>query len=614
MDKLKMHTPDITDANIEKILASFPDCRTETQDEKGNLVVGIDFDLLRQELSPDLIVEGQQERYQLNWPGKREALLTANAKIAKTLRPSREESVDFDTTKNLYIEGDNLDALKLFQETYLGKVKMIYIDPPYNTGNDFIYEDDFAEDKDTYFERSMQTDEKGNRLVANTESNGRFHSDWLSMMYPRVKLAKNLLCDDGLIFISVDDAEQSNLKRMCDEIFGESSFIAQCVRKRRDSQANLSKNISPIHEYVLIFSKQGGEVLNRVAPTIDEADWKNPDNDPRGPYVTMPCTNKGGAVYEVVTPSGVRITDEWRFKKETYDALAAGDKLVFPRGGDGKPRYKLFLSEKREKGVLANTWFDGIASNQEAGREIKELFDDQMVFDTPKPVGLLDYLLQLGSKPDCIVFDFFSGSASLADAIMRRNAFDSGNRQYILTQLPELTDPATEAYKAGYKTIAEIAKERIRRAGKKIKEEAGLMGADLDIGFRVLKVDTSNMEDVYYSPDAVTQDLLSDQVGNIKPDRTAEDLLFQVLLDWGVDLSLRIDRETIQGKEVFFVDENALAACFETGIDEDFVKELAKRQPLRAVFRDDGFASDAVKINVEQIFKLISPTTEVKSI
>src|SRR5690554_1383704 len=606
-DKLDLQSTDITSLNVEKIAALFPNCVTETADGKR-----IDFDLLKQELSAE-IVEGNKERYRLEWPGKREAIVTANIPTNKTLRPIREDSVDFDTTENIYIEGDNLEVLKLLQESYLGKIKMIYIDPPYNTGNDFVYKDNFAKSRQEELEESGQKDKYNQRLVANPETSGRYHSDWLTMLYPRLKLARNLLTENGVIFISIDDNEVHNLRKMCDEIFGEINFIAQAVRKRRDSQANLSKNISPIHEYVIMYKKSGDEVLNKVPGNIDESDYKNPDNDPRGPYVTMPCTNKGGAIYEVTTPTGKIIKEEWRFKKDTYDKLFADNKLVFPRGGEGKPRYKLFLEEKKSQGVLANTWWDNLASNQEATREIKALFEN-LVFDTPKPIGLIKFCQQLASDKHSIILDFFAGSSSTAHAIMQLNAEDGGNRKYIMVQLPEAVDEKHEAYKAGYKTIAEISKERIRRAGAQILEGDCHEDWNKDIGFRVLKVDTSNMQDVYYQPQQLDQNDLFASVDNIKPDRSSEDLLFQVLLDWGVDLTLPIRRESMQGKDVFIVDDNALVACFEQGISEALIHELAALNPLRAVFRDNGFASDAVKVNVTQIFKQRSPITEVKAL
>lgn len=626
-DKLDLQSIDFVSHNIEKIAQLFPHCVTESAEGKK-----IDFDLLKQELSAD-IVEGNKERYRLEWPGKREAIVTANIPTTKTLRPVREDSVDFDTTENIYIEGDNLEVLKLLQESYLGKIKMIYIDPPYNTGKDFVYKDNFAKSGEEELFESGQKDEYNQRLVANPETSGRYHSDWLSMMYPRLKLARNLLTDDGVIFISIDDNEVHNLRKICDEIFGEINFIAQTVRKRRDSQANLSKNISPIHEYVIIYKKGGEEVLKKVPGNIDESEYKNPDNDPRGPYVTMPCTNKGGAIYEVTTPTGKVIKEEWRFKKETYDKLFAENRLVFPRGGEGKPRYKLFLEEKKVQGVLANTWWDNLASNQEATREIKTLFEN-LVFDTPKPVGLIKFCQQLVTDKDSIILDFFAGSASTSHATMQLNAEDGGNRKYIMVQVPEATDEKSEAYKAGYKNICEIGKERIRRAAKKIRQNLDSQdkkdsqdlfndnqghpnnptnpGADIDLGFRVYRLDSSNMEDVYYKPQDFSQGALDLFADNVKEDRTAEDLVTQVMLDWGLQLSLPMEKKTIASKEVYAVAGDSLYCCFDTNIDEAFAKEVAKDQPLRIVFRDKGFKDDTAKENVKQLIKQLSPNTEMK--
>ena len=615
MEKLRMQSHDVIGSNTQKIAQLFPNCVTERLGKDGKSELAIDFEKLQAELSNEIIAEGE-ERYQFTWPDKRAAVRLANTPTTMTLRPCREESVDFDNTQNLYIEGDNLDVLKVLRETYLGKVKMIYIDPPYNTGNDFVYNDDFGKDKGTFEETSGLFDEDGNQTIdpmqRNTESNGRFHTDWLNMIYPRLKVARDLLSEDGVIFISIDDCELENLRKICNEIFGESNFIAQCVRKRRDSQANLSKNISPIHEYVVIYAKQYGDILNKVSANIDESAYKNPDNDPRGAYVTMPCTNKGGAVYTVKTPTGAEITEEWRFKKETYNALLADNRLVFPRGGEGKPRYKLFLSEKKAEGQLANTWLETLASNQEATREIKDIFNGKLLFDTPKPVGLLVFCIQLATQKDCIILDFFSGSAATAHAVMKLNAEDGGKRKFIMVQLPEKTDEKSEAYKAGYKNICEIGKERIRRAGKKIKEEAGLSAQNLDIGFRVLKLDSSNMEDVYYTPQEFDLQSLFNE--NVKTDRTNEDLLFQVMLDLGIELSAKIDIKQIAGKNVHFVDDNYLVACFDRDVNESTITEIAKLQPIYFVMRDASAANDNVIDNFEQIFKHYSPDTNCRII
>lgn len=615
MDKLKMCSLDGIAQNIELIGQLFPNAITEVK-RGEKLEKAIDFDILRQELS-DSIVEGREERYQFTWPDKKKAILAANAPINAALRPIVADSVAKDGTpggfdsENLYIEGDNLEVLKLLRETYLGKVKMIYIDPPYNTGNDFVYEDDFSAKAADYLENSGQFDEYGQRMVTNLNTNGRFHTDWLNMIYPRLKVARDLLADDGVIFISIDDNEQENLKKICDEIFGESNFIAQCVRKRRDSQANLAKNISPIHEYVFIYTKLQGDILHKIIANIDESEYKNPDNDYRGPYKTMPCTNKGGTVYTITTPSGKQLTDEWRFKQDTYINLLNDKRIIFPRNGDGKPRYKLFLSDKKLSGQLANTWLDTLASNQEATREIKSLFSS-IFFETPKPVGLILFCLKLSTDKDSLILDFFSGSATTAHAVMQLNAEDGGRRKYIMVQLPELTSENSEAYKAGYKNICEIGKERIRRAGRKIKEEAGLLAQDLDFGFRCLRLDSSNMKDVYYKPEDLGQMELDELIDNVKDDRSAEDLLFQVMLELSLELSSPIETVDIAGHKVFKVNGNYLIACFEPNITEEVVTAIAKETPIYAVLRDSSLFNDSLATNFEQIFKAYSPDTTTK--
>lgn len=641
-----MHTPDLTEANIARIRELFPNCVTESRDESGEFKLAVDFDQLRQELS-DSIVEGPQERYHLNWPGKRKALLTANAPIAKTLRPCREESVDFDTTKNLFIEGDNLEALKLLQETYLGKVKMIYIDPPYNTGNDFIYEDDFAENADEFLKRSNQKDKEGNRLVANTEANGRFHSDWLSMIYPRLKLARNLLRDDGVIFISIDDNEVTNLRKACDEIFGEQNFSAQIIWKKRSTPPN-DKIIAAQHEYILCVTKNILTPGLNLRPRTEEqiGRYRNPDKHSKGPWTAgdLMANVKGGRYvkslyFPIVNPRTGQehypsSNGNWRFNKERIEQLIRNDEIYFGEDDQGRPKLKRFLCDVKE-GITWTTLWDFAPFNTIGSTEMTNIFGNLTMFENPKPTGLILDILRAGTDLNAIVLDFFAGSATTAHAVMQLNAEDGGNRKFIMVQLPELCDEQSEAFKAGYQTIAEISKERIRRAGKKILEELttestgkgkdGLFNSssvnsvssvvkNLDIGFRVLKIDSSNMAEVYYTPDSIRQDQLNIFTENIKPDRKPEDLLFQVLLDWGVDLSLPIKKQTIQGKLVFFVDENALAACFDNGITEELVKKLAAIQPLRAVFRDNGFTSDEVKINAEQIFKQMSPSTDVKSI
>ena len=620
MNKLKMHSPNLTDANLARLRELFPGCVTEAKGEDGSVKLAVDFDQLRQELSASL-VEGPQERYHLNWPGKREALLTANAPIAKTLRPVREESVDFETTKNLFIEGDNLDALKLLQETYLGKVKMIYIDPPYNTGRDFVYDDDFSEDAETFLIKSLQASPAGEKLVSNPESNGRFHSDWLSMMYARVRLAKKLLDDNGLFLASIDDGEISNLRKICDEVFGEEQFAAQIIWKKRNTPPN-DKVIGAQHDYILLYVKTDLSGINLRPRTQDQIDrYKNPDNHPKGPWVAGDLTGnvKGGRYsaalyYPITNPNtGEQFypanNGNWRFNREKIERLIAEDAIYFGKDGKQAPKLKRFLSDVKEGATWTSLW-DFAPFNTSGSNEMGEIFGNSTLFENPKPVGLLEYIIELGSSPDAIVVDFFAGASTTAHAVMKKNAQDGGNRRFVMVQLPEPCAEDSEACKAGYKTIAEVSKERIRRAGKQIKQNS----PTVDTGFRVLKIDTSNMADVYYTPDAVTQGDLLNTIDNIKPDRGAEDLLFQVMLDWGVDLALPVEKKTIQDKDVYFVDTNALAACFDKvgGIDDAFAKELATHKPLRAVFRDAGFKGDDVKINIEQIFKLLSPGTEVK--
>ncbi len=620
MEKLKMHTHDLTQDHIARIREMFPNCVTEAKDAQGAIKLAVDFDLLKQELSGQ-IVEGPQERYHLNWPGKREALLTANAPIAKTLRPARDESVNFDTTKNLFIEGDNLEALKLLQETYLGKIKMIYIDPPYNTGSNLLYDDDFSEDNIGFLKRSNQSDENGNRLVANQESNGRFHSDWLSMIYPRIKIARNFLSDDGIMIISIDEHEYDNMSKVVAEVFGDNN-VDTLIWRKNGKQGNTKKiqRYKTTHEYLIVGYRN--KMNTRIGKVKLLPNWKgqktNADNDPRGNWESgVICLHEDKSdptsenYYSIVLPSGRTMTREFFFSKDVLDAYIKANKIYYPKDGDGVPRLKIFENEEQE--YFFDTIIDEMGTFSSAKEEVAEILGDREIFDTPKPEKMIRELIRSASYKKSIVLDFFAGSATAAHAVMQLNTEDGGSRKFIMVQLPEECDPESEAFKAGYKNIAEISKERIRRAGKKIKTENPLFTGD--VGFRVLKIDTSNMADIYYVPDAVKQSDLLKSVENIKPDRNSpEDLLFQVLLDWGVDLTLPIAREKLAGKQVYFVDSNALAACFDTGISEDFVKELAARKPLRVVFRDNGFASDAVKINVDQIFKQLSPATEVKSI
>ena len=650
MEKLKMHSPNFAEENIEKLSALFPGCIAETKDDKGNITKAIDFDLLRQELSTS-IIEGPQERYHLDWPGKREALLTANAPIAKTLRPCREESVDFDTTENLFIEGDNLDALKLLQETYLGKVKMIYIDPPYNTGKDFIYADNFAKSTEDYLHDSGQKDEEGNRLIANTESNGRFHSDWLSMMYPRLKLVRNLLKDDGVIFISIDDNEVHSLKKVCDEIFGEDNFLVNFAW-RTDGNFDNQAKFKKCHEYILGYAKQEQSFVappvidpnvpktsklykSEVRNTIVKNGPKNPVSSIKLP-IGFPTDIQEGTISQrsdswphyisdAIIENGklqneVEVQSGWSSKDLLINFISNKCNPIIDNKGQ-ETRFVIsstgaieVIKRRSEQQSHVISSLVNMGGPQKAATEIQAI--DINFDDYPKPLLLVKYICQMVSGKNDIFLDFFAGSSTTAHAVMQLNAEDGGKRKFIMVQLDEPCDEKTKAFKAGYKTIAEISKERIRRAGKKIKEENAITAQNLDNGFRVLKIDSSNMVDVYYTPDAVVQKGLFQSTDNIKNDRTPEDLLFQVLLDWGVDLTLPITKESIEDHEVFFVDGNALAACFENNgkISEDFCKKLAGYQPLRVVFRDAGFKDDSAKINVEQIFKLMSPQTDVKTI
>ncbi|EHZ2538222.1 site-specific DNA-methyltransferase [Vibrio parahaemolyticus] len=619
MEHLKMHSPNMVDQNIEKLAQLFPGCVTEAQGEDGKLRKAIDFDLLKQELSRN-IVEGPQERYQLNWPGKREALLTANAPIAKTLRPCREESVDFDTTQNLFIEGDNLDALKLLQETYLGQVKMIYIDPPYNTGKDFVYEDDFAENVDSYVERSNQVDELGNRLFANTESNGRFHSDWLSMMLSRLKLSRNLLREDGVIFISSDDVEVSNIRKVGDEVFGEKNFIGTILWKKKTNGNNMG-HIPPVHDYITCYAKnEAYEVLRgfELSEEYISSSYKNPDNDPNGPWTTSDLSaNHEGPYFGIVNPNTGKeyFPAEgrfWVFNEQEVQKRISEGRIIFGKTGNAGPVQKKYLAERDSTRTKPESWWDEHGLNSDGTAEVAELFAPK-VFSHPKPTKLIRHLIDMSSEGDDIILDFFAGSGTTAHSVIAQNIEDGGNRKFICIQLDEAFDKKSVGYKKGFKTISELSKERIKRVAQKFKNE---LSSNSDLGFRVLKVDNSNMADVYYQPDTMTQEDLFAQVDNVKEGRTEEDLLFQVMLDWGVDLTLPIRREIVDGKTVFFVADNALVACFdkESGINEAFVKELAKSEPLRLVFRDAGFASDSTKINVEQVLKQLSPNTDVKSI
>ena len=641
-DKLRIQTANKADENFRKLAAMFPNAVTETINENGEVVRAIDKDVLMQEIACT-VVDGNEERYQFTWPDKKKSVLLANAPINKTLRPVRDNetvptgadsegkpycstgSVDFDTTENLYIEGDNLEVLKLLQETYLGKIKMIYIDPPYNTGHDFVYEDDFAQSTDEYLANSGQYDEDGNRMVQNTESNGRFHTDWLNMIYPRLKLAKDLLADDGVIFISIDDGEAANLIKLCNDVMGEANFVADLIWQKKFSRANDATYFSTMHDHILCYCKQNIMMSDTgwrigLLPRGEEIPngYSNPDNDPRGVWTSVILSAKSGSeslLYEIETPSGRKVYPPsgrfWSCSKETFEKWKADNRIWFGANGDGTPRKKTFLSEV-QSGLRPNTilFQDDVGNNQEAKQETKALFDGLGVFEGPKPVRLLTTLLRIANtESDAIILDFFSGSATTAHAVMQLNAEDGGHRKFIMVQLPEVTDEKSEAYKAGYKNICEIGKERIRRAGRKIKEDSPLTTQDLDTGFRVLKCDTSNMKEVYYNPAEYEVSLFSRLEDNIKEDRTPEDLLFQVMLDLGVLLSSKIEETTIAGKKVFNVEDNYLIACFDSDVTEETITAIAKQKPYYFVMRDSSMASDSVATNFDQIFATYSPDT-----
>ena len=772
MDKLRMMTNDISQENIAKIRELFPSAVKEVKGLTmgGGYHLSVDFDVLKQELSGCLIDDGQ-ERYQFTWPDKRKSVVLANSAISATLRPVKEDevtpsgedasgklyissgSVDFDTTQNLYIEGDNLKVLKLLRETYLGKVKMIYIDPPYNTGNDFVYEDDFTIKSDEWGERSGDYDEEGNRLVKNLESNGRFHTDWLNMIYPRLRLARDLLTNDGVIFISIDDNEQANLKKICDEVFGESNFVAQIVWERAYAPVNLKRHFSESHDYIVCYAKNLENTVCNGLPRSQEANerYSNPDNDPRGVWQSDNLSvgpRIESKVYEITTPSGRKVFPPsgycWRLDQKTFYSYVKDNRIWFGKNGDGVPRMKRFLSEVKQGITPMTIWkYTEVGHSQDAAQKLKKLFDGKALFEYPKSVELIKRCIQLYSNNDSIILDFFSGSATTAHAVMQLNAEDGGNRKFIMVQLPESCDEKSEAFKAGYKNICEIGKERIRRAGRKILElsleslekegviekyagklseirsleevygaggtslsadkpvaergnvclsrpnatgsgfnsvehsrrtgsgdtgiypifESGegltsgagntivtmrsleilnMLGyrvcvecirgdqqndifsdytsklqalnskLSLDTGFRVLKLDSSNMQDVYYNPQKISQTLLDATVDNVKSDRSPLDLLFQVMLELGVPLSAKIEEHTINGKTYFAVNGNDVIACFDDNINNDVITAIAQQQPLYAVFKDQSFASDSVAINNKQLFKTYSPTTIIK--
>jgi adenine-specific DNA-methyltransferase len=611
IEKLDLASPDLVNESIEKIAALFPNCVTEGADGKV-----VDFDLLKQELSHS-VVEGTKERYRLEWPGKKEAIVTANLPTTKTLRPVRKDSVDFDNTENLYIEGDNLEVLKLLQESYLGKIKMIYIDPPYNTGKDFVYKDNFTEDKEEHLQESGQKDEYNQRLVVNPETAGRYHSDWLSMMYPRLKLARNLLTEDGVIFISIDDNEIHNLRKVCDDIFGEVNFLGTICWRHTQQSKNDERFFSRQSNYNVVYSKsqQYTENFKLTRTEQDNKNYSNPDNDPKGDWRSGDVRSpnlRDTLKFNIVAPDGTVINPPekgWRWSKESVQQKIATGEIIFKEDYSGIIR-KIYLKDQEGR-TPENLWQGNeFGTTRIANSELKELFGDNVPFDTPKPTGLIKKMIELFQKDkEFIILDFFSGSATSAQSVLEYNSLDKGDRKFIQVQLPEKTDKKSEAYKLGFKNICEIGKERIRRAAKKIKEETG---ADIDYGLRVYHLDSSNMQDVYYRPQDYQQENLELFADNVKPDRTPDDLLAQVILDWGLPLSLKIEQVTISGKQVFKVAGNSLYACFDKGIDEDFAKEIAKDAPLRIVFRDSGFKNDTAKTNVKQLLKQLSPETEMK--
>ena len=620
VEKLEMMSSNIIQENIDYIAEKFPNALKEVM-ENGKLIKKIDFDVLKQELSA-VVIDDKQERYQMTWPDKKKSILLANSRINATLRPVKEKSIDFDKTKNLYIEGDNLDVLKLLRETYLDKVKVIYIDPPYNTGNDFVYEDDFILATDEYLANSGQYDEQGNRLVQNSDSNGRFHTDWLNMMYPRLKIAKDLLSIDGVIAISIDDHEVENMKKICNEILGEKNFLACVVWERAFSPVNLKKHFSESHDYILFYAKNINETKCNGLQRSSEADdrYSNPDNDPRGVWTSSdvsvgPRIEKN--VYEIKAPSGRVILPPsgrcWSVSEDRFIQLIKENRVWFGENGDNIPRFKRFLKDVKQGMTPMTIWkYADVGHSQDATKKLKELFDNISVFDYSKPVNLIKRIIELYSDDESIILDFFSGSATTAHAVMELNNDRKTNMKFIMVQLPEKVSVNTQQFDAGYRTICDIGIERIKRASHKIRKESGVLWNNIDDGFRVLKLDSSNMNDVYYNPNMLNQNMLDQLVGNVKEDRTPLDLLFQVMLELGIELSAKIEEKELLGKKYFVVNENDIVACFDDGINDEIVKELAKIHSIYAVFKDSAFDSDSSNINCEQIFKSISPSTTIK--
>ena len=635
MEKLRMQSANGVEDNIQKIAQLFPDCVTETMDEKsGQPKHLIDFEKLKQNLS-DSVMSEKAERYQFTWPDKSKAILLANSPINATLRPCREESVDFDHTQNLYIEGDNLDVLKCLKETYLHKVKMIYIDPPYNTGNDFVYEDDFAQSSEEYLANSGQYDEQGNRMFTNAESNGRFHTDWLNMIYPRLKVARDLLTDDGVIFISIDDNEVENLRKICDEVFGEQNFIDCLHWKKKKQPSFLAKHTAKVMEYVLVYARKAFNLEKLSIEKVSDSNKKviNINNKISSrifkPGVRVKCEEQNGIIKAGVytgrsmdveykndifvengrTTNEVEVVSKFSDSQSNIDSFIEKDLLYITKNYLLRRDVGEEAAEKRKS--ITDLLLNDYGDNQESDKEFLELFDKKY-FDYTKPIKLIYNFVKSNFTEEGIILDFFSGSATTAHAVMQLNAEDGGNRKFIMVQLPEKTEEKSEAFKAGYKNICEIGKERIRRAGKKIKEESPLTTQDLDTGFRVLKLDSTNMEDIYYSPKDISQATLFSQVDNVKPDRTGEDLLFQVMLELGATLDSKIETTTVAGKTIYNVAENYLVACFDQDVSDEVVKSIAQMQPMYAVLRDTSMKNDATATNFEQIFKTYSPETVTK--
>lgn len=616
MDKMKMESMSLNKLNIERLEKSFPNCITEGKDTEGNITKKVNFDAFRQMFSED-IVEGD-EAYEFTWVGKKASIIEANKPIRKALRPQKEKSKNWDNTENIYIEGDNLDSLKLLQESYLNSIKLIYIDPPYNTGNDFLYRDDFTQSQEEYESRSEQVDDEGNRLFKNTDSNGRFHSDWCSMIYPRLLLALNLLKEDGVIFISIDDCEYENLKNICNEVFGKRNYVGTILWKKKTNGNNMGF-LPPVHDYILCYAKNINAIADMGYPVTEEflaKTFSNPDNDPRGPWTTSDLSaNHKGPHFAITNPATGEVHYPpdgryWVFNENEVKKRIEDGRIIFGKSGNGKPVQKVFAANRKFGKIRAESWWDDKGMNADATSELTELFGKAKMFTHPKPSKLIYNIIKIATEKDDIVLDFFSGSATTADAVIQLNAEDGGNRKFILIQLPEECDEDSVPFSEGYQNICELGEKRIDLAGEKIHSTS----ESTDIGFRVFKLDEGNMNDIYYSADRYSQGMIAAMESNIKSDRTDMDLFFGCILDWGLPLSLPYTSEEISGVKVHTYSDGDLIACFDENIPESVVKEIAKRQPLRAVFRDSSFSNSPAKINVGEIFKLLAPETTVKVI